>query len=152
VVDLSPLTQLAAAAGWGRRLDWRNAVTLRKHLGLDVRHLDFYFDGSREFLSERSHPILVFACHAIERVPDAITVVRNLRRFSKVIRRVVHLKPTYETHGDSLLGMMRRRYAELNDYNQNLVSLLRPFSATIEQDLLGINPLNTTSKIAWQPH
>jgi SAM-dependent methyltransferase len=129
-----------------------NAVTLGKHLGLDVRHFDFYLDDSYEFLSELSHPILVFTCHAIEQLPDAITVVRNLYRFSKVIRRVVHLEPTYELHGDSLLGMMRRRYAELNDYNRNLVSLVRPFSATIEQDLLGINPLNPTSKIEWQPH
>jgi SAM-dependent methyltransferase len=129
-----------------------NAVTLGKHLGLDVRHFDFYSESSYEFLSELSQPILVFTCHAIEQIPDATLVVKNLCRFSKVIRRVVHLEPSPELHGDSLLGMMRRRYIELNDYNRNLLSLVRPFNATIEPDILGINPLNPTSRIEWQPH
>ena len=48
--------------------------------------------------------------------------------------------------------MMRRRYAEVNDYNRNLLTLLKPFKPTVEQDVLGINPLNSTSKLEWQPH
>jgi SAM-dependent methyltransferase len=129
-----------------------NAVTLGKHLGMDVRHFDFYSESSYDFLSRLPHPILVFTCHAIEQIPDATLVVKNLRRFSTTVARVVHLEPSYELQGDSLLGMMRRRYIEVNDYNRNLVSLVRSFSATIEQDILGINPLNPTSRIEWLPN
>jgi SAM-dependent methyltransferase len=128
-----------------------NAVRLGKHFGLDVRRFDFYSESSYEFLSELSPPILLFTFHAIEQIPDAAPVVRNLCRFSNVIRHVVHLEPSHELHDDSLVGMMRRRYIEINDYNRNLLTLLKPFNPTIEQDILGINPLNSTSKIEWRP-
>jgi hypothetical protein len=53
---------------------------------------------------------------------------------------------------------LRRRYIEVNDYNRNLVSLLRAQQAEgalrILEELpavLGVNPLLPVSVIVWSP-
>ena len=74
-------------------------------------------------------------------------------------KAVVHVEPCYEHYpADSLLGMLRRRYVELNDYNRNLVSALRGLERAGElrviaeqPALFGRNPLFPVSVIAWQP-
>jgi len=72
-------------------------------------------------------------------------------------RAVVHFEPCYE-HCDNqnLLGLMRKRYIEVNDYNTNLVSLLR---SQQDQGLIqiiderpavfGRNPLFAASVMVW---
>jgi len=74
-------------------------------------------------------------------------------------RAVVHVEPCYE-HCDarSLLGAMRKRYIEVNDYNRNLVTLLRTFEAqrkirivSEEPAVFGANALLSSSVIAWTP-
>jgi hypothetical protein len=72
---------------------------------------------------------------------------------------VMHLEPCYE-HCDSttLLGLMRRRYIDINDYNTNLVTLLHEhqkqgsLTIVVEKPLVfGVNPLLTASVIVWSP-
>ena len=53
---------------------------------------------------------------------------------------------------------MRRRYIELNDYNRNLLGLLRSFEKVGQIRLLehrpcvfGGQPFNPTSIIVWSP-
>ena len=39
---------------------------------------------------------------------------------------MIHIEPCYEhCEGKTLLGLMRRRYIQVNDYNTNLVTVLR---------------------------
>lgn len=74
-------------------------------------------------------------------------------------RAVVHVEPVYE-HCDetTLLGLMRRRYVEVNDYNRNLVTLLREQEhegrikiLDEQRAVLGGNALLPASVVVWQP-
>lgn len=96
-----------------------------------------------------------YAMHYIPKIRDRfITAISNLK--PKV---VVHFEPCYEhCNTNSLLGLMRKKYIEFNDYNRNLVSLLHShrkkgnIKIHIEQPaVLGSNPLLAISVIAWSP-
>jgi hypothetical protein len=74
-------------------------------------------------------------------------------------KAVVHVEPLYE-HCDpaTLLGLLRRRYIEMNGYNRNLLTMLRQLesegSVRIIQESVaafGPNPLLAASVIAWAP-
>lgn len=74
-------------------------------------------------------------------------------------RAVVLIEPCYEHCDDStLLGLLRRRYIELNDYNTNLATLLLEESEAGSVKILderkaafGPNPLLAASVIVWEP-
>jgi SAM-dependent methyltransferase len=72
---------------------------------------------------------------------------------------VVHIEPLYQ-HCDpeSVLGLLRRRYIEVNGYNRNMVTLLheqerrgRIRLVHETRPLFGPNPLLAASVIAWKP-
>lgn len=72
---------------------------------------------------------------------------------------VVHFEPFYE-HCDAttLLGAMQKRYIEINDYNRNLLTVLREAESSglidivVDQpQVFGSNPLLPFSIVAWQP-
>jgi hypothetical protein len=74
-------------------------------------------------------------------------------------RAVVHVEPCRE-HCDSntLMGLMRQRYIDVNGYNRNLVTLLRAQEQAGKIRILselpaviGINPLLAASVVAWAP-
>jgi SAM-dependent methyltransferase len=74
-------------------------------------------------------------------------------------RAVIHLEPCIE-HCDpkTLLGLLRRRYIEVNDYNTNLVTLLRAMEQAGQVEVLeetpavfGQNPLLPASVVIWKP-
>ncbi len=74
-------------------------------------------------------------------------------------RIIVHFEPCYDHFApQSLLGLMRRRYVDVNGYNLNLMSLLRGCEAAgririLEEraNVFGANPLLPASVIAWTP-
>lgn len=100
---------------------------------------------------------VVFTCMAAHYVPElADPFVDALKRFRA--QAVVHFEPCYE-HFDprSLTGVLRRRYVEVNDYNRNLISLLRRHAASgsiaiLEEHpaVIGANPLLPISVIVWR--
>lgn len=101
---------------------------------------------------------LVFTSHSIEQIPQLPEAfIRGLIR--RAPRTVVHFEPCYEDHSEgSLLGLLRRRYTELNDYNRNLAGLLQSFEARGQirilehrREVFGINPFNPFSVLVWQP-
>jgi hypothetical protein len=74
-------------------------------------------------------------------------------------RAVIHFEPVYE-HCDSstLLGLMRRRYIEINDYNTNLATVVQQSADNgrirmLEErrSVYGPNPILVASIIAWAP-
>jgi hypothetical protein len=101
---------------------------------------------------------IVFTSYAMHYVPKlSASFVKALSAFRP--RVVFHFEPCYE-HCDSraLIGLMRRRYIELNDYNTNLVTLLHDQEklGTIrilgeKMAVFGANPLLAASVIAWAP-
>lgn len=95
-----------------------------------------------------------FATPYVPELPDSF--VESLLALKPAI--VVHFEPCYEHCDNSLFGLLRRRYIEVNDYNRNLLTLLRTFEAnnkiTIEREepvVFGSNPLLSASVLAWRP-
>ena len=78
----------------------------------------------------------------------------TFKKYREKIIAVVHLEPVYELADiESTLGLMRRAYAILNDYNTDLPTTLKHMGVTILKtiyDLVGGNPLNPTSLVYWQ--
>jgi hypothetical protein len=66
---------------------------------------------------------------------------------------VFHFEPMFELHGPSLVGLMRKRYCELNDYSRDLLSNLKATPNicldSVEGNVWGFNPFNPTSILKW---
>ena len=102
---------------------------------------------------------IIFTSYATPYVPIMPdSFVHSLAGFDPSV--VIHFEPCYE-HCDqnTLIGMLRRRYIEINDYNRNLVTLLQEHETkgTLkilkeERSLFGNNPLLPISVIAWKPN
>jgi SAM-dependent methyltransferase len=69
-------------------------------------------------------------------------------------KKVVHFEPLYEQCGEDLFGLLRRKYMELNDYNRNLLSLLKNHPdveiESVSEPVFGSNPLLSASVIRWK--
>ena len=135
----------------------RNAVTLAAKVfegraNISVEHFNFY-DEDYAILKKIDRPIVLFTAHAIEQIPDISNMFKVLSKYRKKIRSVVHLEPLYSTDKSTLLGLMRQRYAEVNDYSRNLLPLLEKTSGikitSVKRDVMGGSPLNPTSVIKW---
>lgn len=101
---------------------------------------------------------LIFTSYAVSYAPvlgqkfvDALLALRP--------KAVIHFEPCFEHCDQSgLLGLMQRRYIELNDYNTNLADLLRKQEdlgrlrvVTEERQVFGFSPLLVPSVIVWEP-
>lgn len=135
-----------------------NAIQLAKLLYADrsdirVEKFNFY-DERYPVLSEIDAPVTVFTSQAIEQLPSAVPFVDALTRDRDKIAAVVHLEPAYGLHDDSLMGLLRRRYLEINDYNRDLLSELerRPGIdiLDVKKDVMGFNAYNSLSLITWK--
>lgn len=119
-----------------------------------VEQFDFYADAY-EILNEVPKPIALFTAHALEQLPQAGPFLEGLLRRREGLGAVFHFEPVYELYEDDLLGLLRRRYVEMNDYNRDLLTELRDHLDLVEivhlqRNLWGWNPLNSTSVIQWR--
>jgi hypothetical protein len=137
-----------------------NAVRLAALLfeacrNIKVSRLDLY-SPQYELLEELgdSGPLLIYTVHAVEQLRSATPLLHALSPHRNRIRSVFHFEPANELHDSSLLGLLRRRYAEVNDYNRDLVSRLRERTdisiVQLQKHVFGVNPLNPTSVIQWK--
>jgi SAM-dependent methyltransferase len=136
-----------------------NAVEIARvlHGGTDdvtVERFDFY-DTPYTLLDGLPEPVTVFTLHSLEQVPHSRTVLDALVAAGRHISSVFHFEPLHDPADDSLLGLMRRRYDELNDYNRDLLEELRDRADVrvhrLETDVLGSNPLHTVGIAHWEP-
>jgi hypothetical protein len=107
-------------------------------------------------LDRASGPVTVLTAQAIEQLPTAANVVETLLRYADRIDTVYHLEPAYELQGNSLMGLLRQRYLDLNDYNRDLIGQLKRHADRIEildirKDAIGFNPFNALAWIKWRP-
>lgn len=122
---------------------------------ITVGRCDFRHPGITDL--EIPKNAIIFSSSAITCVPrlsfDAVAALCAWQP-----RAVVHVEPCYE-HCDSqtLLGLLRRRYIEVNDYNTNLMTVLREaeqrgvIEIIREQPaVFGTNPLLAVSVIVWK--
>lgn len=122
---------------------------------ITVRRFDFFDMDAYRLLAEAEPPILVYTAHAIEQLPRCGSVIEGLRAYRDRIAGVLHFEPLPPEPADtSMLAMLRRRYVELNDYNTDLMAELEAGAgiriSDVERDVMGINPLNPTSFVAWE--
>ena len=112
-----------------------------------------YYEPTYDLLAAAEGPVLVYTCHSIEQLPSAKSFVDGLSRHAEKIAGVVQLEPVYEVHDDTLIGCLRRAYADSVDYNRDLLGLLQNRSDivvhAVEPNVFGINPLNPTTYIHW---
>jgi hypothetical protein len=125
-------------------------------LPVEANLLDLSSPSSTELAIEPGSLILTsYAMHYMPTIPrECLEALAALRPSV-----VIHLEPCQE-HCDSqtLLGLMRRRYIEVNDYNTNLVTLLHELECAgrieiIEETpaVFGQNPLLPASVVIWKP-
>ncbi|MEQ1519917.1 MAG: hypothetical protein ABL936_01460 [Aestuariivirga sp.] len=121
---------------------------------ISVEKFDFYAP-SYDLIERAKGPVVVVTSQALEQVPQSAGVIETLYKYRKKIDRVFHLEPAYALYDDgSLLGLMRRRYIEINDYNRDLVSTLKDRKdieiMRLEQNVVGWNPFNSLALIEWR--
>ena len=113
-----------------------------------------WYDDSWPIFDTFKGKAVVFTRHSAEQLPLARDVLPTLRKYREKIIGVVHLEPIYElTDEESTLGLMRRGYTLLNDYNTDLLTTIKTMGVKIlktQYDLFGGNPLNPTSLIYWR--
>ncbi len=120
-------------------------------LGLNVRQFNYYEKADYSFIPAKS---TVLSVHSIEQIPDAAPILDGLRSMRHQIQFGVHLEPTWLQSRQGLVGHLRNRYMEVNDYNRNLVSLLHDAEdievLEFSPDIFGQAPLNSASLIIWR--
>lgn len=129
-------------------------IGVAANLDLTVGHCDFASNGVVD-LEIPPHAV-VFTSYATPYVRKLdLAFVDSIRRFDPAI--VVHFEPCYEhCDTDTTLGLLRRRYFEVNDYNTNLATVLHAAEEARSINILeerravfGANPLLPASVIAW---
>jgi hypothetical protein len=136
-----------------------SAVELARHLydkhpDISVEHVNFY-DSDYAVLAKAEGPVVVLTSQAIEQIPDCRCVIDTLSKYRRKISSVFHIEPAYDLQETTtLLGQMRRRYIEINDYNRNLFSLLKSRSDVrilkMEKDVIGWNAFNSLGMVQWE--
>jgi Methyltransferase domain len=133
------------------------ALAARLYSGVDnVRVEKFNFYESEFDLLERAEgPVLVLTSQALEQVPRSRDVINTLAKYRHKIDRVLHMEPGYSLYDDgTLLGQMRTRYIEVNDYNRDLVPTLQSMPDVsilrLEPHAVGWNPFNSLTLIEWK--
>ncbi len=128
-----------------------NAVKLSQRLGIDVELFNYYQSADYQLIRDKS---LIFTSHSIEQLPSAKSFIEHLAQHRNRVTAVVHFEPTVLATRTSLVGILRNRYLEINDYNRDLVNLLQHRSdieiLEFTPDLIGLNPLNSTCLIIWR--
>lgn len=130
-------------------------ILYEKNPQIHIEHLNFYDDTYDVLERCKGQRVMVFTRHAIEQLPDASAFVKTLTKYFDRIQVVVHLEVTQENYGTNLIGLMRKRYIEINDYNRNLLTLLQEHEGIViernDPDVFGISPLNPTNVVVWRP-
>lgn len=135
-----------------------NAIALAAELyrdmpNLHVEKLDYYAD-EYPLLDKVEGPVVVLTSQSIEQLPHYAPFLDTISRYRDKVAEVVHLEPVRALHDDSLLGLLRQRYNDINDYNHDLLPQLRERAEEIEiveleKDVFGFNAFNSLSLVKW---
>ena len=139
----------------GAGVECGRLLAARAGIGATFGHFDY---NDPQTLSQIPRNAMVFTSHSIEQIPSLnASFVEALIRRSP--RQVIHFEPVYEDQdATSMIGLMRRRYTEVNDYNKNLLGVLRACEKkglirifSHRPNIFSDTPFNPTSVILWAP-
>lgn len=135
----------------------KSAKALAKGYGIDVEFtlFDYNDPDSMFFIKSGS---LVYTSHSIEQIPELRSEFLD-ELIRKQPKYVIHFEPCYEDQdSQSLIGLMRKKYIELNDYNRNLIDLLNDYNRrglieiiSHKKNVFSDTPFNPTSVVVWAP-
>lgn len=138
-----------------------NAVRLSNKLYRNVDNVRVsqfnYYDENYELLeTELKNDVVLFTRLSIEQLPECRSVIEQFINYKNKIDTIVHLEPVYDMYNeDTLLGLLRKKYTEINDYNRDLFSSLEQHKEVeiqkTEHDIFGDNGLCPMSLIQWEP-
>jgi hypothetical protein len=166
-------TIIELGCGWGYNLFTLQSVWKNKYyiggdlcpnavkLGMQIARSDSrmsykvfnFMDNNWTVFDKINTPAIIITRHAIEQLPSAQHAITQLVRHKDKIAAVIHLEPVCVPREPTLLSLLRIAYTEANNYNTDLLKLAQDNSKKIhfEYDVCGINPLNPTSLLVWQP-
>ncbi|NHN59522.1 MULTISPECIES: class I SAM-dependent methyltransferase [Halorussus] len=143
-----------------------NGVELGRELLGDRERISF---GAFDFRDDRwdlledalaetdDNDVVLFTQGSLTALPSVADIVaETLTDYLDDARAGVHLEHVYELHPEeTLLGHMRRAYADLRDYNDDLLTSLRAAEGvdvtSATYDVVGGNPLHPLSEVVWEP-
>ncbi|HZT25760.1 MAG TPA: class I SAM-dependent methyltransferase [Pseudolabrys sp.] len=139
-----------------------NAISLAREVSGQRKNVAFeefnFLSEHYPILDRAAGPVTVFTAQALEQLPSAERPIATLLSVKSKIHRVFHLEPVFELHDNDLLGLMRKRYAEISDYNRDLLGVLRRHESAgrlkvmrVEKNTFAFNPFNCLSLIEWAP-
>ena len=77
-----------------------------------------------------------------------------LSNFKDNINFVVNIEPSFLSKRKNLIGIIRNKYNEINDYNRNIHELTRNHPeidvVSSEDDVIGCGPLNSSCITVWR--
>lgn len=129
-----------------------------KQFNLPIKAFPFdYYNPTPEFFAHIENAV-VFTHNSIEQIslmPEE-TILALIENKPKV---VIHVEPIYEYRSqDTLLHYLWKRYTEVNDYNRNLITILKKLEdrgclKIMKEQIhaFGLNAFNPGSFIVWQP-
>jgi tRNA G46 methylase TrmB len=123
---------------------------------ISVEHFNYYNNHWAILDNEFDKEVVLFTRHSIEQLPEANKVIHRLvEQLPKNIREILHFEPIYTMNDPaSLLGLLRRGYTRINDYNRDLYRALhKNIGVEIVEshyDVFGSNVLNPTSLVRWK--
>lgn len=136
-----------------------NAIALARKLFADDSRFHFdtfnFYDPSYAVLDAVPGKMTVLTAQAIEQMPTAAPLIAALRTVRDRVSEVVQLEPNHAAHeADSLIGALRKRYGDLNDYNRDLIPLLEedPEIEILEKSVavIGFNAFNPLTLVRWR--
>ncbi|MEA3210626.1 MAG: hypothetical protein QOE70_3683 [Chthoniobacter sp.] len=120
-------------------------------LGLDVSPFNYCSPADYQLIRPSS---TILTVHSLEQIPDANHFLEGMRTVRERVEFAVHLEPTRLSARAGLIGFLRNRYMEVNDYSLNLHDVLAS-AADVEildfqPDVFGQVPFNSASLIVWR--
>ena len=129
----------------------KNGVEIAKSFNLDVNLFNFY--NKEDYKIIRPNTTL-FTHHALEQIPNSNCFIEYLSKFKKHLNFIVNIEPSIIPTRKNLLGILRNKYIEINDYNRNIHQLIKN-NDEIEvllhdNDVIGNGPLNSSCLTVWR--
>lgn len=125
----------------------------------DFCEFNYYEPSTYSEITNGLQNYIIYTCHSIEQIPNVCGhLIDSILKLQNRPKLVVHFEPVQFDEDHEPFDSYCKKYAELNNYNQDLWKelrlaesngRLRIVSAT--KRVWGISAFNPTSIVAWQP-